>query len=144
MIFSRNSEYAIRLIFYLNELSEDAPLVRIKDIASDLDVPYYQLAKVANTLISNEILKSITGPKGGIGFCEHARELTLSHILGIFGDQGILDSCILGLPNCSDEHPCPIHHVWGKTRNEIRDIFAERSLADLHDSSVLRDLPMRQ
>ena len=53
MILSRSTEYAIRLIFYLSDRQPLPQYVRIKDVATDLDVSYYQLAKVANALITN-------------------------------------------------------------------------------------------
>ena len=131
MILSRSTEYAIRLIFYLSDRQPLPQYVRIKDVATDLDVSYYQLAKVANALITNEILKSSTGPTGGIDLCDHANSLPLSVVLEIFGDDDIFDRCILGLHECSNENPCPIHTVWGTTRSELKTTFFDITLGDL-------------
>ena len=137
MILSRATEYAIRLIFYLSDRQPLAKYVRIKDVAKELDVSYYPLAKVANTLITNEILKSSTGPSGGIDLCEHTNSLPLSVVLEIFGEKDIFDQCILGLPQCSDENPCPIHTVWGTTRRELRSTFFDKTLGELKKDSML-------
>lgn len=137
MILSRTTEYAIRLIFYLSDRQPLPQYVRIKDVAVDLDVSYYQLAKVANQLITNEILKSTTGPQGGIDLCDHAYSLSLSVVLDIFGEKDIFDQCILGLPQCSDENPCPIHTVWGNTRKELKITFFEKTLGDLEKDALL-------
>ncbi len=137
MILSRATEYAIRLIFYLSDRQPLAKYVRIKDVAKELDVSYYPLAKVANTLITNEILKSSTGPSGGIDLCEHANSLPLSVVLEIFGEKDIFDQCILGLDQCSDENPCPIHTIWGTTRRELRATFFDKTLGDLKKGSLL-------
>ncbi len=137
MILSRSSEYAIRLIFYLSERQPLAQYVRIKDVAKDLDVSYHQLAKVANSLITNEILKSSTGPNGGIDLCDHANSLSLSVVLEIFGDDDIFDRCILGLHECSNENPCPIHTVWGETRGELKTTFFDKTLGDLKTDALI-------
>jgi len=137
MIFSRSTEYAIRLIFYLSDRQPLAQYVRIKEVAVDLDISYYQLAKVANTLITNEILKSNTGPTGGIDLCDHANSLPLSAVLEIFGDQDNFDSCILGLHECSSENPCPIHTVWGATRRELKSAFFDKTLGELKKDTRL-------
>ncbi len=137
MILSRASEYAIRLIFYLNDRQPMIKYVRIKDVAKDLDVSYYQLAKVANVLITNKILKSSTGPTGGINLCDNSSRLTLSIVIEIFGDSEIFDSCILGLKECSSVSPCPIHHAWGTTRGEMKAIFFEKTLGELKEEALL-------
>ena len=137
MILSRATEYAIRLIFYLSDRQPLPQYVRIKDVAVDLNVSYFQLAKVANILITNEILKANTGPTGGIDLCDHANSLPLSVVLEIFGEKDIFDQCILGLPQCSDENPCPIHTVWGTTRRELRSTFFDKTLGELKKDSML-------
>ncbi len=137
MILSRSTEYAIRLIFYLSDRQPLSQYVHIKDVAKDLDVSYYQLAKVAHTLITNEILKSSTGPTGGIDLCDHANSLPLSVVLEIFGDQDIFDHCILGLHECSKENPCPIHEVWGTTRGELKASFFDKTLGELKKGALL-------
>ncbi|MBT4035119.1 MAG: Rrf2 family transcriptional regulator [Candidatus Marinimicrobia bacterium] len=137
MILSRSTEYAIRLIFYLSDRQPLAQYVRIKDAAKDLDVSYYQLAKVANVLSTHKILKSSTGSRGGIDLSDHANSLPLSVVLEIFGDDGIFDRCILGLHECSNENPCPIHAVWGTTRGELKTTFFDKTLGDLKTDALI-------
>lgn len=137
MILSRTTEYAIRLIFHLSEKQPLAQYVRIKDVAKELNVSYNQLAKVANTLISNNILKSSTGPTGGIDLGDNISDLPMSKILEVFGQQNVFDECILGLHECSDQNPCPIHTVWGATRSELKAAFFNRTLGELQKEILL-------
>ncbi|MCF7824669.1 MAG: Rrf2 family transcriptional regulator [Candidatus Marinimicrobia bacterium] len=137
MILSRSSEYAIRLIFYLKERQPLDRLVRIKDIAQDLNVPYNQLAKVANALKSENVLTSLTGPSGGIALVSGVDTLTLLDVIAIFGDERVLEGCILGLSECSEENPCPIHSSWKRARGEIMDIFSNKNLGKLKKEQVL-------
>ena len=137
MILSRASEYAIRLIFYLNDRQPMIKYVRIKDVAKDLDVSYNQLAKVAHLLIAKKILVSSTGPTGGIDLGSKSDDLTLSAIVTVFGDGEIFDRCILGLSECSNENPCPVHAVWGVTRGDMKDMFFNKSLSELKAEAVL-------
>jgi len=141
MILSRSTEYAIRLIFYLIERQPLPRYVRIKDVAAELEVSYNQLAKVANVLITEKFLKSNTGPTGGIDLEKDATDLTLSKIVNIFGDGEIFDRCVLGLKECSDENPCPIHAVWGETRGDMKDIFFNKTMGELKAMSSLPFLP---
>jgi len=137
MILSRSSVYAIRLIFSLLEKQPLSRFLRIKDAALELDVPYFQLAKVANVMISEKILTSSTGPNGGIDLGPNVNDLTLQDIITTFGDGDVFDSCILGLKECSDESPCPIHSAWSSVKGEIIDIFSNRTLGELKKDEVL-------
>jgi DNA-binding IscR family transcriptional regulator len=51
-------------------------------------------------------------------------------VLAVDGAE-IADTCVLGLPSCSDEVPCPVHHVWKRLREQIRQSLHERTLEDL-------------
>lgn len=137
MILSRSSEYAIRLIFYLIERQPLKQLARIRTVAEDLDVPYFQLAKVVNALKSEKILTSLTGPSGGIDLGERVESLTLLDIIRVFGDAEVLESCILGLSECSDQNPCPIHTIWKDVKGEIKEIFSNKTLGQLEKDEVL-------
>lgn len=137
MILSRSSEYAIRLIFYLIERQPLKQLVRIRAVAEDLNVPYFQLAKVVNALKSEKILTSLTGPSGGIDLGERVESLTLLDIIRVFGDAEVLESCILGLSECSDQNPCPIHTIWKGVKGEIKEIFSNKTLGQLEKDEVL-------
>lgn len=137
MILSRSSEYAIRLIFYLIERQPLHQLVRIRAVAEELNVPYYQLAKVVNTLKSESVLTSLTGPSGGIDLGDKVESLTLLDIIRIFGDADVLESCILGLSECSDQNPCPIHTAWKDVKGEIKEIFSNQTLGQLKRDEVL-------
>jgi len=137
MILSRSSEYAIRLIFYLLEKQPLSELVRIKVAAEELGVPYFQLAKVVNTLKSESVLTSLTGPSGGIDLAHRVESMTLLDIIRIFGDSEVLESCILGLQTCSSDNPCPIHDVWKDVKDEIKEIFANKTLRQLEKDEVL-------
>jgi Rrf2 family transcriptional regulator, iron-sulfur cluster assembly transcription factor len=129
MLLSKSSEYAIRLVFHLN--SREESFVRLKEIAKLLDIPYYQLAKVANILIRHEILNSHTGPRGGVQLKIDISKTTLLKIVEPFEGDDIFNKCVLGLSVCGSDNPCPIHEYWGSTKFEIIELFTVKSIKDL-------------
>ncbi|CUU06259.1 hypothetical protein JGI2_01368, partial [Candidatus Kryptobacter tengchongensis] len=43
----------------------------------------------------------------------------------------LLKGCVLGLPNCSDKKPCPVHEYWKNIREEIKQMLSEKTLKEL-------------
>lgn len=123
MIFNTYSEYAIRLVFNLAERKPDRSFVRIKEIAEELGLSYYLLAKVANTLIQNKILSSNQGPKGGVKLSVSPSELTIFGIISHFSKLEDFSKCILSLDDCGNGDPCAIHSEWIKTKKPLFEIF---------------------
>ena len=39
--------------------------------------------------------------------------------------------CILGLSNCSDTAPCPMHDMWGPVRADLLETLRSMTVADL-------------
>jgi Rrf2 family iron-sulfur cluster assembly transcriptional regulator len=44
---------------------------------------------------------------------------------------GILDRCGIGLKDCSDKTPCPIHFDYKVVKEKIRDLLQTKSLSAL-------------
>jgi Rrf2 family protein len=131
MILSKSSENAIRLVFYVNEYKSEREYFHIKDIAQHLELPYFQLAKIANTLIKENILKSFRGPSGGIKLNKLSSQITLIQIIRPFEDKDFLNRCILGLGKCGTHNPCPIHNHWEETKHKFVHLFQNKTLQDL-------------
>ncbi len=131
MLLSKSSENAIRLVFYVNEFKSIQEYFHIKDIAKELELPYFQLAKIANTLIKENILKSFRGPSGGIRLGKTSDKITLIQIVRPFEDKDFLNTCILGLGKCGTHNPCPIHNHWEETKSKFVNLFQNKTLKDL-------------
>ncbi len=133
MLLSKSSEYAIRLVFHL--VKQSGEYIRLKNAAKVLEIPYYQLAKVANVLIRNKILQSHTGPRGGVTLNKDIDSLSLIDIVKPLESDDIFERCVLGLSVCGDENPCPIHDYWKGTKEEIKQLFTVRTVKELIEMS---------
>ena len=74
---------------------------------------------------------SYRGPAGGIALAKPASDISLIEIITALEGTDFFKGCILALPNCGDEAPCPLHEYWGKMRDELKDMFEQTSLAEL-------------
>jgi Rrf2 family protein len=76
-------------------------------------------------------MTSYRGPKGGVALAKPASEISLIEIITALEGIDFFEGCILALPNCGDEAPCPLHDYWGIMRDELKDMFEQTSLDEL-------------
>ncbi|MFQ6676427.1 MAG: RrF2 family transcriptional regulator, partial [Fidelibacterota bacterium] len=127
MLLSKASEYAVRLVLYLvsHPVETFTPLGRI---ASETGISFFQLSKVAQVLIKAGILTSYTGPNGGVNLARPPDMLRLFDVVSAVEGRTVLDGCVLGLAECGENNPCPVHSYWKEARDVITRMFKERTL----------------
>lgn len=133
-LFSRSTEYAIQAMLYL-ATKPPGERTLIKEIAPKLEIPIHFLAKILQTLSRKGLLISIKGPNGGFALGRPANEITLLQIVEIFDEPGFLDNCVIGLPKCSSDHPCPLHPTWADLKERIKNMLADESIEHLMKNS---------
>jgi Rrf2 family protein len=133
VLFSRACEYAIRVLSVMAS-QKDRKVWRIHELASDTATPAAFLSKIFQHLAKAGILNSSKGRNGGYTFARPANEIFLANIIYAIDGDGLFEACVLGLPECGAEAPCPFHDEWGKIRESIVASLSQKSLADLADS----------
>lgn len=131
-MFSKACEYGIRAMLYIAEQSQKDNRVNIKEISSAIDSPEAFTAKVLQQLARNGIVDSLKGPTGGFSIPkERLSEIKLQDIVyAIDGDQ-IYKGCGLGLPECNDERPCPVHHKFADIRDGLQSMLETTTVKEL-------------
>ena len=133
MIYSRPCEYALRALTYIT-VNSDSELIRTQEIAEAEGLPAPFLAKLLQQLARSGILVSVKGPKGGFGLARPPKEISLLEVVtAIDGEDGFM-RCAIGLAECTDTAPCPLHDTWKPLRDQILDYMAGRSLANLAEA----------
>lgn len=130
MLYSRPCEYALRALTYLSSQNEKG-LSRVHEIAESEDLPAPFLAKLLQQLARTGILTSVKGPKGGFGLARRPEEISLIEIVSAVDGTESLNRCAVGLAECSDNSPCPLHDSWKPLRTQITTYLSEQTLADL-------------
>ncbi len=131
-MFSKACEYGIRAMLYIAEQSQWGNRVNIKEISKSIDSPEAFTAKVLQLLARNGIVDSLKGPAGGFAIpSDKLSQLKLREIVqAIDGDQ-VFVGCGLGLPECSETKPCPLHHKFGAIRDDLRDMLEKTTVLEL-------------
>jgi Rrf2 family protein len=129
-MLSGTAEYALRAVVFIARRGTDVP-VQADELAEAVDVPRNYLGKVLHQLVRARILRSTRGKNGGFWLARDPSDLTLLEIASLFDRIEGRRRCLLGRPECSDTYPCPVHHRWRATSEQISRFFRETTLADV-------------
>ncbi len=132
-MFSKTCEYAIRAMIYIAQKSKDGNRVGIKEIASGIDSPEHFIAKILQDLGKKGLVQSVKGPNGGFYHDDQTLGCSLAKVVKAIDGDKLFIGCGLGLKECSESHPCPIHHQFKKVRNEMTAILENAKMGELSE-----------
>ncbi|MDX1940415.1 MAG: Rrf2 family transcriptional regulator [Saprospiraceae bacterium] len=130
-MFSKSCKYAIRAVLYLAVHSSEEKKFGAKEIAESLDIPKPFLAKLLQQLSRQGLVSSAKGPSGGFFLNDEGKAIPLRQIIEAIDGPEIFSSCILGLPVCSSENPCPMHTKAIAYREGLLKLVEDQAICDL-------------
>ena len=128
-MFSKACEYALKIMIYLCSVKNEGRHAGLKDISQAISSPEAYTAKILQQLVKSGLLNSLRGPSGGFIIAE--RPITLYDIVLAIDGEGIVMDCVLGLEECSGEHPCPAHEKFVAVRDHLKGVLITTKLSDL-------------
>lgn len=130
-MFSQATKYAIKSVIYIWTQSMEDKKVGSKEIGTKIDAPEAFIAKILQTLVKAKIIGSQKGPNGGFFTDESHTKITLKDVvIAIEGDE-LFAGCSLGLPECSEKSPCPLHFEVVGVRKQIDHMLTSKSIKSL-------------
>jgi len=130
-MFSKSCEYGLQGVLYIALHYDKNKNCGLKDISESQDIPYHFLSKILQQLVKAKILGSIKGPNGGFFLRKPPSELRLIEIVEVIDGVDLLERCGIGLKDCGDDNPCPIHKEYKHVRDRIKEIFSTQTVAEL-------------
>ena len=130
MVLSKPCQYAIQAMMFLAD-QESGRLYPVREISRHSKVPLPYLSKILGNLARHGLVHARRGPNGGVALNRRPGQVTLGEIVSAFQNVPHDDCCYLGLAECSDRHPCPIHDSWKKVRNQMDRTLHSKTLVDL-------------
>lgn len=130
-MFSKACEYAMRAMIYIVRKTADGSKAGIKEIARFTDSPEPFVAKVLQTLSRQGLVSSTKGPHGGFYIVKKDRQTPLIEIVKAIDGDSLLVSCGLGIKECSEHKPCPIHYQYKRVREQMVEMLQTNSIEDL-------------
>ena len=130
-MFSKTTEHALRATIYIAQKGTRDDKLGIDEIAKAIDSPKPFTAKILQMLTRDKIVSSTRGPNGGFYFTAQAKKLPAIAILKAVNDEGVLKRCILGLRECSQKNPCPMHAEYKEIRGQLNNLFEKKTIGSL-------------
>ncbi len=142
-MLSHSAMYAIRALSCVVR-AKGSPLL-VREIAVTTGISASYLAKLVNTLARKGFVHTQRGVRGGVSLAKPPEGMTLFDIAVALDEPVTLDQCYLGIPSCSDAHPCAAHAFWKvQRRREVR-FLKKTTLAEVaaYDEEHPGVLPVR-
>lgn len=130
-MLSKTSEYALRSVVYVAMHAAENKKVGVREIAKELELPLHFIGKILQDLVRKGILASVKGPNGGFYLGRPASDISIMEVVSVIDGLEVFKRCGLGLKNCSDTHPCPLHNDFKKYRDGLAAVFATKTIGDL-------------
>ena len=131
-MFSKACEYAIKATIYIAHQSLQNKRVNVKDVAASVNAPIAFTAKILQQLCREGVLESNRGKQGGFIFDPvKMKEIKIYDVVLMMDGVGIFTKCGLGLHECSEINPCPVHHDFKKVRENLILMTQKYSFYDL-------------
>lgn len=137
MIFSKACEYGIKAAVYVAEQSINGNRASLKGISKEINSPEAFTAKILQTLVKHKIISSVKGATGG--FEADVKKISRTKLLEIvIAIDGSLHEgkCVLGLNQCSESQPCPVHNKYKHIKKDILTMLEKTTLAEMSNSVI--------
>lgn len=135
-MFSKTAEYALRATIFIAKKGTVENKLSIGEISAAIDSPQSFTAKILQLLTrENKVVSSTRGPNGGFYMSEKSKQLPVLAVLQAVKEDYVLRKCVLGLKQCSEINPCPLHSEYKIIRNNLVNLFEQKSIQHLADET---------
>jgi Rrf2 family protein len=131
-MFSKTCEYGIKAVVFIAKASDTFERVSLKSIASAINSPEPFTAKILQQLVRANLVESQKGPNGGFYLdAQKTKTLVLADIVNVIDGESIYKGCGLGLHQCDELHPCPMHNEFVEIRDNLKKMLQNAKITDL-------------
>lgn len=131
-MFSKSCEYGLRSVLFIAQNSINNNKVGLIEIAKEINSPTAFTAKILQQLTRADVIESTKGPQGGFLISKTGlKTLNLAKVVEVLDGDAIFEGCGLGLPQCDDQFPCPVHDQFLKVRKELNVMLRTTKVVDL-------------
>lgn len=132
-LYSKQCEHAVQVLIAGKRCIEGTSreTFQAPEIARDAGLSIDSTRKTLYLLTQAGIIRSLRGPGGGYTFDSAINSLTLLDIVHAIDGENAYDSCILGLHECSDQNPCPVHKRWMHAKAQLMTQLRKTTVASM-------------
>lgn len=128
-MFSKACQYAIKVMIFIASNQQEGNRTGLKEIIKALGSPEAFTAKILQQLVKGGLLESYRGPSGGF-VLPQGKKILIYDVVEVIDGKQLMEECILGLPECSAENPCPVHHKFFGVRERLKETLLATQIDD--------------
>lgn len=133
---TRKADYGLRLMLEVGGSPNGTTTTA--EAAQRQQIPYEFLRKVAQTLVSQGLLVSERGVRGGFTLARPAEAISVVDVVRAFGSPA-LNLCCTDPPRCDRRDICAVHHVWVEAQIEMERVLGGSLLSSLINRQAMLD-----
>jgi Rrf2 family protein len=130
-MWSKTTEYAIRALVQVAISNETGTRPGFREIAESIDAPVQFTAKILQSLTRASLVKSVRGRGGGFFFDPDGPELKLADVIRTLEGEKYFSGCVIGLPKCDENNPCPLHSEFVRIRTDLVHLADQETIQGL-------------
>jgi len=132
MYVTRKADYAVRCILHLSK--NPSKVITVSDISKSMKIPMSFLAKILQSLMKQDIVKSVRGVKGGFRLAKKPADVNLLQVIEAVQGPSAANICAIDKSLCRLSKTCSVHPVWV----EIRELVEKRLKEETFDMMLAR------
>ncbi len=126
MHMTLEANYAVRIVEVLAKKQEKTDA---KTIAAESEVPVRFALKILRKLVTDEMICSFKGVKGGYILNKKPSEITLKDVIESVEGPFMISRC-QGEGYCSKAN-CRLHNIYAEISADVRDKLSQYTFADI-------------
>ncbi len=131
-MFSKACEYGIKSAIYIAEQSLLNKKVSLRDISKAIESPEAYTSKILQQLVRSSIIHSEKGPTGGFSIeVKSLEKVKLCAIVSAIDGDEVYMGCGLGLKQCNEKKPCPVHYQFKSIRENLKQMLESTTVKSL-------------
>jgi Rrf2 family protein len=138
MQFTRQTEYAVRILLELARLSYGEVLPS-KVISERQDIPEDFLKKTVQLLALSGLVTTHRGTQGGVRLAKPVEQVTIADVLIAIEGPLAINPCLAPGYDCKNCKTCPVHPVFARAQRALMRELSKETLADLLQKSSSGD-----
>ena len=129
MQLTKHTDYAIRVLIYLNTQFDQGSLSKATDIATLFGISFNHLTKVVHHLGQAGFIQTVRGKSGGIKLAQAAELINLGEVISMM--ENTLDPINCAEPPCRLKSVCLVKPIFNKAIQAFIDELNQHTLADI-------------
>ncbi len=130
-MFSKACEYALRATFYIALNGTGSARLSVEAVASGIEAPKSFTAKILQQLNKGGVIASVKGPNGGFYMTPELIDKPVWDVLVALKEDQRITTCVMGLKECSDDHPCSMHSQYKEIKKQLVALFQQKKISEL-------------